>query len=115
MTLDLDFANPLLFLPSQYCGIAVLRLPNKPSAIDLDRVIETLAAALAKDSVDGKLWMIEAGRVRVIRRRRAIEQSHRTICLIAGSMTGRISVPGSAMRRSLEEAVWWMSGVEGPV
>jgi predicted nuclease of predicted toxin-antitoxin system len=65
VTLDLDFANPLLFLPSQYFGIAVLRLPNKPSAADLYRAIETLAAALAKDSIEGKLWIIEAGRVRI--------------------------------------------------
>jgi predicted nuclease of predicted toxin-antitoxin system len=65
VTLDLDFANPLLFLPSQYSGIAVLRLPNKPSAADLDRVVETLAAALAKDSIEGKLWIVEAGRVRI--------------------------------------------------
>ncbi len=50
ITLDLDFANPLVFLPSQYSGIAVLRLPNKPSAADLDRLIETFAAALNKDA-----------------------------------------------------------------
>jgi predicted nuclease of predicted toxin-antitoxin system len=65
VTLDLDFANPLLFLPSQYSGIAVLRLPNKPSATDLDRSVETLAAALAKESIEGKLWIVEAERVRI--------------------------------------------------
>ncbi len=27
VTLDLDFGNPLLFMPSNYAGIAVLRLP----------------------------------------------------------------------------------------
>jgi predicted nuclease of predicted toxin-antitoxin system len=31
VTLDLDFANPLRFRPSQYAGVAVLRLPEKPS------------------------------------------------------------------------------------
>lgn len=65
VTLDLDFANPLLFLPSQYSGIAVLRLPNKPSPADLDRAIETLAGALSKECIEGKLWIVEAGRVRI--------------------------------------------------
>jgi len=65
VTLDLDFANLLLFLPSQYSGIAVLRLPNKPSAADLDRAVETLAGALSKEPIEGKLWIVEAGRVRI--------------------------------------------------
>ena len=35
VSLDLDFANALLFRPSRYPGIAVLRLPRKPSHGDL--------------------------------------------------------------------------------
>lgn len=35
VTLDLDFANPLVFRPSEYAGIAVLRLPAKPGSQDL--------------------------------------------------------------------------------
>ena len=31
VTLDLDFGTPLLFKPVDYAGIAVLRLPPKPS------------------------------------------------------------------------------------
>ena len=31
VTLDLDFANPLIFKPEDYFGIAVLRLPPKPT------------------------------------------------------------------------------------
>jgi predicted nuclease of predicted toxin-antitoxin system len=31
VTLDIEFGNPLLFQPSAYEGIAVLRLPRKPS------------------------------------------------------------------------------------
>ena len=38
VTLDLDFANPLRFRPSRYAGIAVLRLPTKPEATDLEAV-----------------------------------------------------------------------------
>src|SRR6266446_246836 len=50
VSLDLDFANPLRFQPSKYPGIAVLRLPAKPSSTDLINLIHTLVAALAKDS-----------------------------------------------------------------
>ena len=65
VSLDLDFANPLRFQPSQYAGIAVLRLPSKPSATDLTNLIRTLARALVGDSIVGKLWIVESGRVRV--------------------------------------------------
>jgi predicted nuclease of predicted toxin-antitoxin system len=65
VSLDLDFANPLRFQPSKYPGIAVLRLPAKPSASDLNDLIRTLARALDADSIAGKLWIVESGRVRV--------------------------------------------------
>jgi predicted nuclease of predicted toxin-antitoxin system len=35
VTLDSDFGNPLIFKPWEYPGIAVLRLPSKPSHEDL--------------------------------------------------------------------------------
>lgn len=74
VTLDMDFANPLRFRPSQYAGIAVLRLPNKPSASDLEAIIRTLAAGLAGAQAQpslplgelaGRLWIIERGRIRL--------------------------------------------------
>jgi predicted nuclease of predicted toxin-antitoxin system len=65
ISLDMDFANPLHFKPSQYSGIAVLRLPRKPSREDLFTAMRTLAAALEKESLTGKLWIVELGRVRV--------------------------------------------------
>ena len=65
VSLDLDFANPLRFQPSHYGGIAVSRLPSKPGVIDLIDLIRTLARALAKDSLVGKLWIVESGRIRV--------------------------------------------------
>jgi len=65
VSLDLDFANPLRFKPSRYPGIAVLRLPSKPSEADLANLVRTLARALANDSMTGKLWIVESGRVRV--------------------------------------------------
>jgi predicted nuclease of predicted toxin-antitoxin system len=44
VSLDLDFANPLQFKPSHYAGIAVLRLPRKPSRQHLLIAVRTLAA-----------------------------------------------------------------------
>ena len=65
ISLDLDFANPLRFRPSRYAGIAMLRLPRKPSPEDLLNAIRTLAAGLAREDLNGKLWVTEAGRIRV--------------------------------------------------
>lgn len=65
VSLDLDFANPLLFRPHEYPGIAVLRLPRKPSHEDLLTAIRTLAAGLEKEPLSGRLWIVEAGRIRV--------------------------------------------------
>jgi len=64
VTLDLDFGNPLLFRPSNYAGIAVLRLPPKPTPDDLFDAIRTLIAGLAQRQIEGKLWIIQRGRLR---------------------------------------------------
>jgi len=64
VTLDLDFGNPLLFRPSEFPGIAVLRLPTKPSARHLRAAITTLIAGLARDSIVGRLWVVELARIR---------------------------------------------------
>jgi hypothetical protein len=65
VTLDLDFSNPLHFKPSAYAGIAVLRLPRRPSLADLEAAARTLIAALHQEPLVGKLWSVERGRVRV--------------------------------------------------
>jgi predicted nuclease of predicted toxin-antitoxin system len=65
ISLDLDFAHTLRFRPSKYAGIAVLRLPRKPSHEDLLNAVHTLAAGLEREELAGKLWIIEAGRIRV--------------------------------------------------
>jgi predicted nuclease of predicted toxin-antitoxin system len=33
ISLDMDFANPLQFKPSEYSGIAVLRVPRSPASM----------------------------------------------------------------------------------
>jgi predicted nuclease of predicted toxin-antitoxin system len=65
VTLDLDFSNPLVFPPGEYSGIAVLRLGSKPSHEDLIAVMRTLTEALRHEPLEGKLWSVEIGRVRV--------------------------------------------------
>ena len=67
VTLDLDFGNPLLFRPQEYSGIAVLRLPSKPSPNDLYETIATLIGGLAREKIDKKLWIVEPRRIREYR------------------------------------------------
>jgi len=64
VTLDLDFGNPFLFPPAEFHGIAVLRVPPKPSPTDLDVLLRTLIGALERDSIKGKLWIVQPGRIR---------------------------------------------------
>lgn len=64
VTLDLDFGNPLLFRPSDYAGIAVLRLPPKPAQQDLLDAIRILIAGLAQGEIEGKLWIVQRGHIR---------------------------------------------------
>ena len=67
VTLDLDFGNPLLYRPQDYSGIAVLRLPPKPSPNDLYETIGTLLGGLAREKIDKKLWIVEPRRIREYR------------------------------------------------
>ena len=68
VTLDLEFGNPLLLDPSQYSGIAVLKLPPRPTHNDLLISLQTLANAVERgESVDKQLWIVEPGRIRIYR------------------------------------------------
>jgi predicted nuclease of predicted toxin-antitoxin system len=64
ITLDLEFGNPLMFKPSNYSGIIVLRLPSKPSPSDLMEMVHTLTKTLGQRDISGKLWVVQRGRVR---------------------------------------------------
>lgn len=65
ITLDLDFANPLLFKPSANSGIAVLRQGTPASPKHLESLCLTLLNGLSRDILDGHLWIIELGRIRI--------------------------------------------------
>ena len=64
VTLDLDFGNPLLFRPANYAGIAVLRLPARPTPDDLLDAMRTLIAGLAQRQITAKLWIVQRGCIR---------------------------------------------------
>ena len=65
ITLDLDFANPLIFEPSRYPGIAVLRLPAKANAVHVYLALETLIGGLRTKPLRGSLWVVRTGRIRI--------------------------------------------------
>jgi predicted nuclease of predicted toxin-antitoxin system len=65
ITLDLDFADILRFPPHTGAGIAVLRLPQTVSLKVLAELVGSLLAAIERENITGRLWVIQAGRIRV--------------------------------------------------
>ena len=65
ISLDLDFADELRFPPLDTPGIAVLRLPRVASLSLLTGLVRSLLAALEIESIAGRLWVVEVGRIRV--------------------------------------------------
>lgn len=65
VSLDLDFADVLRFPPKQAHGIARLRPPRGNSKAMLESLLKNLIAALAQESIQGRLWIVEIGRVRI--------------------------------------------------
>lgn len=64
VTLDTDFAEIRRFPPSAHPGIAVLRLANQ-SRDRILAIVRRLLLALAGDSLNGELWIVDETRVRV--------------------------------------------------
>lgn len=67
VTLDLDFSHPLTYPPQQFSGIAVIRLPSRIVPNDLSAACRVLIAALSKNDLPGKLWIVQRDRVREYR------------------------------------------------
>jgi predicted nuclease of predicted toxin-antitoxin system len=65
LTLDLDFADVLRFPPHKTAGIAVLRLPKGASLSLLEKFVTHLLSMLDAEPIAGRLWIVEAGRIRV--------------------------------------------------
>ena len=64
LTLDVDFAQTTRYPPANYAGIIVLRHPR----LTLDgmlSLVRQVAALLEKESPEGRLWIVEPGRIRI--------------------------------------------------
>ena len=64
VTLDLDFANPLLYPPDDYSGIVVLRLPGRFRLAHLQEALKRASEVLVGMDGRGRLWIAETHRVR---------------------------------------------------
>jgi len=65
VSLDLDFADVVRFPPHRTAGIAVLRLPNDVSVRLMEKLVRDLLRHLKTEPIVGRLWIVEAGRIRV--------------------------------------------------
>ena len=64
VTLDLDFSNVLRFPPQGGPGIIVLRGRNN-LLTTMRELVDSLIMALESHSPQGRLWIIEPGRLRI--------------------------------------------------
>ena len=64
VTLDLEFGNPMIYRAASYYGIAVLRLPPKPSYGHVEIAAKTLIEGLSP-RIEKHLWIIEADWIRI--------------------------------------------------
>ena len=65
VTLDLDFADVMRFAPDGTAGIVVIRVPQNPGRFLLERLVGQFLRATERSSVEKKLWIVEAGRIRI--------------------------------------------------
>lgn len=70
-TMDMEFANPLLYPPDGTAGIVVLRIPHRWTSAELDAAWATFLAALeslgSPESLRGRLFIAQPDRVREYR------------------------------------------------
>ena len=65
ITLDLDFADVLRFPPHTGPGVAVRRPPQPVTLRLLTELVRSLLSALERESIAGRLWVVQVGRIRV--------------------------------------------------
>lgn len=63
VTADRGFGNRFRFNPSEYFGIVVVRLPARSTLENWLTATEALIQGLEKAEVEGKLWVIQQGKV----------------------------------------------------
>ncbi len=64
VTMDRDFNNVLRYPPGQTSGIAVISPPGKASRALLLALVEAFIEELQKQTIRGRLWIVEPGRIR---------------------------------------------------
>jgi len=64
VTLDREFGNPLMYDASKHAGIALIRLRGHVTSQALLTCVETLARAIEGSPIEGRLWIVQPGRVR---------------------------------------------------
>lgn len=69
ITLDRDFGEVLRFPPENTAGIAILGCRGRLSPAAILARIKEFATLLEIEAIDGRLWIVEPGRVRVHERR----------------------------------------------
>jgi predicted nuclease of predicted toxin-antitoxin system len=69
ITLDRDFGEVLRFPPEGTAGIAILDCRGRLSPVTIGARIKELTALLEVQRIDGQLWIVEPGRVRVHQKR----------------------------------------------
>jgi predicted nuclease of predicted toxin-antitoxin system len=69
VTLDHDFGQTLKFPPEATTGIAILECSGRLSPTMIRSRVRELATMLANQPIDGALWIVEPGRVRIRQRR----------------------------------------------
>jgi predicted nuclease of predicted toxin-antitoxin system len=64
VTLDTDFSDIRTYSPDEFFGLIVLRLKrqDKPHVLS---VVSRLMNILLKEPLEGRLWIVEEGRVRI--------------------------------------------------
>lgn len=72
ITLDLHFSNPLRFPPAATRGIIVLR-PPRPVLPMIRATLTSVLSDLTARPLEGRLWIVEPGRIRVYDPRREEE------------------------------------------
>ena len=65
VTNDSDFMNVLAYPPAGTPGVAVLNPPGKASGGILLMLVGSLLDALDRQPIEGRLWIVEPGRIRV--------------------------------------------------
>jgi hypothetical protein len=69
VTLDRDFGEVIRFPPEPTAGIAVLDCRGRVSPSSIRARIKEFASHLESNNIDGRLWIIEPGRLRIHQRR----------------------------------------------